>query len=254
MNFDDIERAKRIRVYRNGDEHFPGVTVTVGKRQVVTMKSLLDLVTHQTHSNEAVRRLCTPVGGTPVKHLDDVEDGAIYVAVGTRRFKKSKYLSNGIYYMKKKPEQQKNEVVSSSDVSYEDDFHPFNSHNFTPRSYLQPITVISIRVFANGKDMEPPRRILLNQHQLRSWRSVLDEITAKVDTLSGAATGLYSLDGNRINEPYDLESGEVYVAVSTDQGRFKRLNYGQTKPVFFSGTHVSHRYWSPFPSTAPVEL
>lgn len=90
MNFDYIERAKRIRVYKNGDEHFPGVTVTLGKRQVVKMKSLLDLVTQQTQAHEAVRRLCTPVGGTPVKTLDDVEDGATYVAVGTRRFKRTK--------------------------------------------------------------------------------------------------------------------------------------------------------------------
>jgi hypothetical protein len=77
-------------VYRNGDEHFHGVMVTVNRRQVPQWDVLLDMLTTQIKSDEAVRALCTPVNGTRLSSLDELEENYSYVALGAGRFKKIK--------------------------------------------------------------------------------------------------------------------------------------------------------------------
>ena len=88
MEIDEFERAKRFRVYKNGDKYFPGVLVTLNKRRTANLGKLLDLLTQQVQANEAVRKLCTPRNGTRVRSLNDIADEGVYVAVGNTKFKK----------------------------------------------------------------------------------------------------------------------------------------------------------------------
>jgi hypothetical protein len=82
------ERAKKIKVYRNGDQKFAGKEFIINKRQIRTWEAFLQNVTSDLKTNEAVRSIRTPTGGHRVKTLDDIEDSKNYVAVGFGRFKK----------------------------------------------------------------------------------------------------------------------------------------------------------------------
>jgi len=249
MNFEDVEKARRIRVFRNGDSHFPPVTVTLGKRQIANMQSLLDIVTKQVQATEAVRKLCTPETGTIVKRLDHLADDCAYVAVGNRKFKnikygrvtaeqRNRYHSNGY----RKPPSSFNDsarfMYSSANYSNSD----------TPRCHLDPLNVISIRVFANGNAHDKPKRVILTKQMLQSWSNVLEEVTNKVNPTSGVVTRLYKLDGKPVKKPDDLEAGESYVAIGTERGGFQALDYGHVKPLYNLSTRIEHRYLlSPIP-------
>ena len=89
MNIDDLERAKKIRVFKNGDEYSTGTTVIVNRRQIANIRVLRDILTQQLHASEAVRKLCTPSSGTEIKRLDKLIDNGSYIAVGNSKFKKN---------------------------------------------------------------------------------------------------------------------------------------------------------------------
>lgn len=85
---EELEKAKRFTVYKNGDKFFSGARITLNRKKVANFDKLLDVLTQQIHANEAVRRLCTPLNGTRVRSLDDIADDGVYVAVGNARFAK----------------------------------------------------------------------------------------------------------------------------------------------------------------------
>ena len=82
------ERAKKIKLYRNGDQQFAGKDFILNKRQIRTWEAFLQNVTSDLKANEAVRSIRTPTRGHRVTTLEDLEDSKNYVAVGIGRFKK----------------------------------------------------------------------------------------------------------------------------------------------------------------------
>ena len=83
----DKERAKKFRVFRNGDPLFFGKDIAVNRQHAKNWDVFLEKLTQDLHNTEAVRDLCTPTGGTPVKSFDELEDKRQYVAVGRAKFK-----------------------------------------------------------------------------------------------------------------------------------------------------------------------
>ena len=87
-NIDHFERAKRFKVYRNGDDRFRGKDFVLNRRKIRTWDAFLQAVTTDVKTTDAVRRICTPTHGSKVESLDDLNDKSYYVAVGNGRFKK----------------------------------------------------------------------------------------------------------------------------------------------------------------------
>ena len=81
-------RAKKFRIFLNGDENFQGKRFVLNCKKIPTWDSFLDSVTYHVRSGDAVRQICTPTGGSKVLALDSLEDDRNYVAVGRGRFKK----------------------------------------------------------------------------------------------------------------------------------------------------------------------
>lgn len=82
----------KICVFRNGDRNYFGKSLLVRRRAVKNKakewEHLLDHVTDQVGLNTAARYLCTPVGGSEVKNVDELEHLKTYVAVSSGKFKK----------------------------------------------------------------------------------------------------------------------------------------------------------------------
>ncbi|KAG5455429.1 MAG: hypothetical protein BJ554DRAFT_5162 [Olpidium bornovanus] len=86
-----VAQTKRIFVYRNGDAFNPGKRVVVADRVYRNWEALLASLTSLLDLTGAVRRLFD-VGGKSVRHLDEICDGADYVAApGGETFRKVAY-------------------------------------------------------------------------------------------------------------------------------------------------------------------
>ena len=85
----------KICVFRNGDKNYFGKSFVVPQRPVKDKKSkekqweqLLDHITDQVGLNKAARCLCTPVGGSEIRCVEELEHKKTYVAVSSGKFKK----------------------------------------------------------------------------------------------------------------------------------------------------------------------
>jgi len=82
----------KICVFRNGDRNYFGKSFVVPRRLVKNRdrqwNQLLDHVTDQVGLNTAARCLCTPVGGSEVSCVEELEHMKMYVAVSSGKFQK----------------------------------------------------------------------------------------------------------------------------------------------------------------------
>ncbi|KAM4542796.1 LOW QUALITY PROTEIN: doublecortin domain-containing protein 2 [Odontesthes bonariensis] len=84
-------------------------------------------------------------------------------------------------------------------------------------------------VFTNGDFiLVPAARIPIPKHTLKSWEKVLAMVTKKVNLRTGAFFRLYTLDGQPVHGPTELESNHYYAAVGSE--KFKPLPYDQLVP------------------------
>ena len=88
MALAESERAKRFKLFKNGDERYFGKDFVLNRRRIRTWDSFLQAVTNDTKCREAVRSIRTPTGGTKIESLDELQDSYNYVAVGNGRFKR----------------------------------------------------------------------------------------------------------------------------------------------------------------------
>ena len=84
-----------VKVYQNGNSNFLGKTLVINRRNIRTMEALYDQVTTHISAFNAVRRICTPIGGRPVQNLECIQNKSVYVAAGRVEFKKLNYADLG---------------------------------------------------------------------------------------------------------------------------------------------------------------
>ena len=84
----DTEKAKKIRMYRNGDDKFCGKQIVLNKRRIKTFDAFLSTVTSEVKYKEAARSIRTPNHGTRVVNLDDLQEENAYVVCGAGPFRR----------------------------------------------------------------------------------------------------------------------------------------------------------------------
>lgn len=82
-----LERARKITLFLNGDKNFFGAQMLVNKRHFRTWDGFLNASTEKTGVSSSVRFIATPVNGTRLNGLDDLEDKESYVAITRGQFK-----------------------------------------------------------------------------------------------------------------------------------------------------------------------
>ena len=83
----EVQRAIKVRLYRNDDSTFFGKDFVLNRRQIRTFPAFLNAVTAHVGMPEQVHAVVTPRKGTQVATLGDLEDRKEYVAVGRKNFK-----------------------------------------------------------------------------------------------------------------------------------------------------------------------
>lgn len=91
----ELRRPRKVRLLCNGDGHYRGKRISVVPHRYVSFNDLLTDFTNQLNGVQlpyGVRRVYTPVGGTRVKDIDQLQDGQAYVCAGFEPFKAIKYV------------------------------------------------------------------------------------------------------------------------------------------------------------------
>jgi hypothetical protein len=77
-----LKKAKKVTFYKNGDKYFNGKHVTIKPSRYFSLKELMDDLSRSVDLPYGVRRLYTPVNGTEIFDIDDINDGFSYVSTG----------------------------------------------------------------------------------------------------------------------------------------------------------------------------
>ena len=203
-----------VKVYKNGNRNFLGKTLVINRRHIRTMDALYDEVTAHIAAFNAVRKICTPIGGRPVQSLENIQNKSVYVAAGREEFKKLNYADLGI--SKRRPPRKTNNSPKKTVVVTE------GRHKMDYEWGKRDLKII--HVFCNGDVFRPSVKIVLQKRLQQSMEQILNIVQEHV-FVAAAIAALYTIEGKLVLAPSQLVSGQNYVAV--ERGRiFKRANYG----------------------------
>lgn len=203
-----------VKVYKNGNRNFLGKTLVINRRHIRTMDALYDEVTAHIAAFNAVRKICTPIGGRPVQSLENIQNKSVYVAAGREEFKKLNYADLGI--SKRRPPRKTNNSPKKTVIVTE------GRHKMDYEWGKRELKII--HVFCNGDVFRPSVKIVLQKRLQQSMEQILNIVQEHV-FVAAAIAALYTIDGKLVLAPSQLVSGQNYVAV--ERGRFfKRANYG----------------------------
>lgn len=212
--------ALTVKVYKNGNSTFLGKTLVINKRCTRTMEALYDQITAHISAYNAVRRICTPIGGRPVANLESIKNKSVYVAAGREEFKKLNYADLGA--SKPRRTRKTNNAPRKTVIVGE------GRHKMDYEWGKRDLKILY--VFCNGDVFKPKVKIVLQKKFQQSMEQILSIIQEHV-VMAAAIAALYTKDGKLVLSPSELVSGTDYVAV--ERGRaFKRTNYGgATSPM-----------------------
>jgi len=230
-----VEAAKNVYVYLNGDRHFVGRKFVVNKKHIGNFDGFLNQVTVGIKAPfGAVRKIYTPNSGTRLEQLDQLMNGMDLVAGGGERFKKLMYKEISIKRRQpQKPAGNKVTRTGGTDFGTDTDFFDYeqfrNSHRMNVearwRKYVKE--PCQIFVYGNGDPLTGATKLLIIPRMMKSWDLVLREVTEKISLRTGQAVRkLYDMNYKLLSEPTQLENGRFYIAVGTE--KIKKANYGET--------------------------
>ncbi|GAB6028168.1 hypothetical protein CHUAL_002374 [Chamberlinius hualienensis] len=207
---------KRIYVYVNGDEYQSASNIIVHPRRIRNYEIFLrDLTEKLRPPFGAVRNVYTPVNGSRIRNLDDLENHQNYVAAGKEGFKKFDYID--IEEMQAKKNTPKVPAGKGTQNTQQPKRH------FKRRPYTwEPI---SIYLYRNGDDISPAKKLALIRSELENWDNFLLKVGEKLDQ-QGFIRRLYNLNGEWIRDATGIVNNQQYVGVSGYE-QFNRVMYGK---------------------------
>lgn len=225
--------AKNIRVYRNGDEFFPGKKFVINSREIKDMDTLYTYLTDTVKPRfGCVRNIYTPEGGTKIENLKDLVSNRAYVISG---FEKFKYLHGGSKYTeigKVKPKSVKKTYSHIRPVAH----GRFQAIRGRWQQVADEINhPVQLWLHVNGDSNSLPVKFLLPHRILKlEWPVILEYITERIGMRLGCAVRkLYTVDKELVNGVKDLTSGKTYIACGYE--RLKQRSRYMSGGLFDSG-------------------
>lgn len=219
----DGKRAKKVRLYRNGDRFFKGMVYAVSPERFRTFESLLAGLTTSAICDKnampsGVRHMFSVDGTKKITTLDEMEEGESYVCASTDVFRRLDYVRNCCSpnwnaNRKNSPREagEKPETVRSLSrdsigaAVYEDD----------TRDFIRPKLITVIR---NGSKPRKAVRVLLNRKTAHSFDQVLTDITEAIKLDSGAVRRIYTVDGRQVTTLADFfKDDAIFIAYGQER-------------------------------------
>ncbi|XP_067937827.1 doublecortin domain-containing protein 2-like [Watersipora subatra] len=232
----EIIKGKTIYVFINGDIFFEAKAVVVHPKSTRNFEALLIRLTEILNPRfGAVLHLKTPDGLVEVKSLEELQNGANYVAYG-----------------------KKFQALDYSDISARLQTIAQGGHALaSPREFKRIIVSgrarkivrqpILINVFVNGEPFTPAKRVLLQPWVHKTWDNVLEQIASKVKIKTAIRKIVELSTKSKVSFGADLEDQQYYVACGSE--KFKDYEYGLSATMFTPKQQMAKRY----PTLPPVE-
>lgn len=219
----NLNDSKWIDIYVNGDEHFAGMRCVINNKYLRTFGSFLTHITQRLQpSFGAVRNVYSPIQGSRITSLDQLQPNHGYVAAGNDRFKK---VENGYSQIRNKGKKLVRKPPSLK-------VKPTNRQVrkiTTGRLSKLAGDVLTIHVYRNGDDVTPPAKFVFSKRELLHWEGIMGAIGDKVQLKSGFVKRLCNLAGETIEGVDDLSNRKSYVAVGRSE-HFKPKHYREVVP------------------------
>ncbi|TPX64335.1 hypothetical protein SpCBS45565_g05971 [Spizellomyces sp. 'palustris'] len=247
MSLDEF-RSKRIRVFRNGDLYEPGKKLVINTRVYRNFEQFLSRLSDEINLvNGAVRKVFT-LDGHIIRTLDDLKDGAVYVATGGESFKKIPYLitadipasavsgmTNGDSESREKSALIRTKRPSGWGVNtIKERFGTSRAPKEVQerRKKERPIfgptsKAYKVTVFTNGDGASTGIKMILNYRNCRTFDQLLKNLT---ELLRISVRRLYDAEnGHKISNLRQIHDGQNLVAAVADG--FKHTTYHIQQPA-----------------------
>ncbi|KAJ3307486.1 Doublecortin domain-containing protein 2C [Blyttiomyces sp. JEL0837] len=224
----DEFKSRKIRVFRNGDIFTPGKKLVISPRVYRNYEQFLHNISLDLNLlNGAVRRVYT-MEGHLIESLDDLIDGAFYVATAGEMFKRVRYSLK---------EEHETSMASIEDgverrkMGFKKRFEGFDGLREEPRMGEKPIfgpssKAYRIVVFLNGEPGITPLKLVLNYRNCKSFDQVIMSVSS---AYKKKITKLFDTKGRRVTSLHDLRDGQNLVAVGIEN--FKPASYPAINPA-----------------------
>ncbi|KAG5892465.1 hypothetical protein JTB14_017430 [Gonioctena quinquepunctata] len=207
-------RAKRIRVWVNGDHLNPCTDVIINPNFLRTWNSVLRHLTNTlTPSFGAVRKLISLHTKKKVNCFDDVEPGEKYLVLGNNCKLKTRGYKTLSELELLKPKKIKTRFYSG-------EIDPGKT-KFLAETGKRRLTIIF--VFVNGQLCHEPVKVVLNERDLLNWDVTLEYLAKILDVPDGIET-ICTIFGDTLLGPEELQHGYAYVALPFNE-RFEKADY-----------------------------
>ena len=232
-----VDKAKKITVFRNGDKYHDGQTVIVHAKW-----NWKDLKAHLTHTislrTGAVHNIYTSRGIGPLLSVDDLVDGGVYIATG------GEPLQDDVVYGTKRQLPRDNSYVDplaphsvtrsginriSSWKESERFKAPSTPHTPPPPGATRSVSARSvekfgtqvakpkvIRLIRNGDRFHTGERFVLNFKKYPDMKRLLKDITRMKLINTGHVMSLCNLQGKQVQSMEDFIDGATYVVVGPE--------------------------------------
>ncbi|KNC99071.1 uncharacterized protein SPPG_06019 [Spizellomyces punctatus DAOM BR117] len=249
MSLDEF-RSKRIRVFRNGDLYEPGKKLVINTRVYRNFEQFLSRLSDEINLvNGAVRKVFT-LDGHIIRTLDDLKDGAVYVATGGESFKKVPYLitadippsavsgmTNGDSESREKSALIRTKRPSGWGVNiikerFGTSKAPKEVQERRKKEPERPIfgptsKAYKVTVFTNGDGASAGIKMILNYRNCRTFDQLLKNLT---ELLRISVRRLYDAEnGHKISNLRQIHDGQNLVAAVADG--FKQTTYHIEHPA-----------------------
>ncbi|ORZ34045.1 hypothetical protein BCR44DRAFT_117010, partial [Catenaria anguillulae PL171] len=228
---------RRIWIYRNNDQHFPGKRILVNQRRFKNFEQFLASLTSDIGLRSGAVRKVFTLKGTKVESIGDLTDNGVYVAVGNEPFRLAEYApppplqplvsarARGIddpAGQERIVEQRRLRSRSRgrSSGQEQDQMGLLEGTSNRPGAAGQEKPIFSpeskgyrVAVFRNGDILTPPTRMVLSNRNCHTFDQLMNEMTATLKLKEGRVRRLFDADSLRaIKTLHDLHDGQNLIA------------------------------------------
>uniref|UniRef100_A0A8R1DHM0 non-specific serine/threonine protein kinase n=1 Tax=Caenorhabditis japonica TaxID=281687 RepID=A0A8R1DHM0_CAEJA len=205
-----LQKAKRLRFYRNGDQYFKGLQYALQTDRVKSMQPLMEelmktIICDSTALPHGIRHIFTIDGTQRITSVDQFEDGGGYVCSSTDAFKQVDYSRAAEPNWRLTLANRYNRHLETKKLALSV-VEPSNERT----DFVFPRI---IKVIRNGVKPRRISRHLLNKKTAKSFDQVLRDLTSVVKLDSGAIRKLFTLSGRQVLTLEDFfRDDDVFVA------------------------------------------
>lgn len=177
-----VPSFKKVLFYKEGDDFFQPINVTVTEKKFGNIDALLEELTQRVPLPYGVRNIYTSSGNRRLENISEIEHGSRYLCSSKNKIKRARF---GSRHSQKKPF-----VIPRPPSNTK--YRPVDDHKvFQHRKRSKMLTIVA---YENSQNMT--RYVLPSR--VETLETVLQEISSKLKLNSGPVHSLVAMNGQEV--------------------------------------------------------